>query len=55
MCIKREEKQHMYGVGERKTYINIYKKDKYNVCQKMVTRPKVQEQCIYKGKKIKDT
>ena len=34
MCIKREEKQHMYGVGERKTYINIYKEDKYNVCQK---------------------
>ena len=23
MCIKREKKQHMKGVGERKTYINI--------------------------------
>ena len=22
MCIKREKKQHMKGVGERKTYIN---------------------------------
>ena len=22
MCIKRENKQHMKGVGERKTYIN---------------------------------
>ena len=22
MCIKREKKQHMKGIGERKTYIN---------------------------------
>ena len=25
MCIKREKKQHMKGVGERKTYINNIK------------------------------
>ena len=34
MCIKREKKKHILGVGERKTYINIYKENKYNVCQK---------------------
>ena len=33
MCIKREKKQHMKGVGERKIYINNMKeKNKYNVC-----------------------
>ena len=41
------------GVGEKHTL--IYKEYKYNVCIKMVTRPNVQEQCIYKRKKRKDT
>ena len=34
MCINREKETTHEKVGERKTYINIYKEDKYNVCKK---------------------
>ena len=34
MCIKREKKQHMKGVGERKKNIHqqYRRENKYNVC-----------------------
>ena len=38
-------------VGERNIHPHI-EKNKYNVCVKTVTRPNVQEQCIYKRRKI---
>ena len=39
-------------VGERNIHPHI-EKNKYNVCVKTVTRPNVQEQCIYKRRKEK--
>ena len=42
----RKETTHV-EVGERNIHPHI-EKNKYNVCVKMVIRPNVQEQCIYK-------
>ena len=45
----KKETTHV-EVGERN--INAYiEKNEYNVCVKTVTRPNVQEQCIYKRRK----
>ena len=45
MCIKREKKQLMKGVGERKTYINnIEEKISTMYVYKMVTIPHVQKE-----------
>ena len=49
----RKETIHV-EVGETNIHLHI-EKNKYNVCVKTVTRPNVQEQCIYKRKKRKDT
>ena len=53
MCIKREKKQHMKGVGERKTYINnieekistiyVYKCHKTSCTRTMYLRKKRKE------------
>ena len=53
MCIKREKKNTCKD--RWKNHTSTYKENKYNVCVKMVTRPNVQEQCVYKKKKRKDT
>ena len=42
----RKETIHV-EVGERNIHPHI-EKNEYNVCVKTVTRPNVQEQCIYK-------
>ena len=39
-------------VGERNIHPHM-EKNEYNVCVKTVTRPNVQEQCIYKRRKEK--
>ena len=48
---RRKETTHL-EVGERNIHPHI-EKNKYNVCVKIVTRPNVQEQCIYKRRKEK--
>ena len=47
----RKETTHV-EVGERNIHLHI-EKNNYNVCVKTVTRPNVQEQCIYKRRKEK--
>ena len=47
----RKEKTHV-EVGERNIHPHI-EKNKYNIYVKIVTRPNVQEQCIYKRRKEK--
>ena len=49
----RKETIHV-EVGERNIHPHI-EKNEYNVCVKTVTKPNVQEQCIYKKKIRKDT
>ena len=52
---ERKETTHV-RIGERNIHQNIKKiSTMYVKKKKMVTRPKVQEQCIYKRKKRKDT
>ena len=54
-------KKHVYKGRKETTYIEVgernihphIEKNKYNVCVKTVTRPNVQEQCIYKRRKEK--
>ena len=47
----RRETTHV-KVGERNIHPHI-EKNKYNVYVKTITRPNVQEQCIYKRRKEK--
>ena len=51
---EKKETTHV-RVGERKIYINIYKEDKYNVCQKKWSQDLKYKNNVYKRKKIKDT
>ena len=51
MYKEKKETTHV-EVGERNIHPYI-EKNEYNVCVKMVTRPNVQEQCIYKRRKEK--
>ena len=51
MYKRRKETTHV-EVDERNIHPHI-EKNKYNVCVKIVTRPNVQEQCIYKRRKEK--
>ena len=51
---ERKETTHVRDRWKKNIHPHIEKK-KYNLCQEMVTRPKVQEQCIYKRKKRRDT
>ena len=43
MCIKREKKQHMKGVGEKQTYINNIEEKNINMnAIKHAIQPKIQ-------------
>ena len=54
MCIKGKKETTHVELGERNIHPHI-KIISTMYVKKMVTRPNVQEQCIYKRKKRKDT